>query len=381
MFQKFTRWLRGPEESLLLSDSARDETSLIFADAGHSIRIGVIVLLIGLVGFALWAIYAPIDEGVPAPGMVVLDSKRKTVQHLTGGAVAEVLVQEGQSVVEGQALIRMRDAEIRANVESALSSYYSLAAVQARLLSEQRGLSQVVFGDDLARDRHPLALQHQSAQVKLFQSRQASLQGDIAILGNSVEAAEGMAQSAESQQRLIAEQLAGIRDLVKEGFASRNQQLDLERQIVELGGTARRARTQVVEMRLRSAQRTNEFRREVESQLADVTRDVAIAQERLKVAREELDRTIVKSPSDGQVVGLVTQMPGAILSPGQRLMDIVPKDESLVLEIHVAPHLIDNVHPGLMADINFQGFANKPQLTVSGQVTIQPHHPREHCPG
>jgi protease secretion system membrane fusion protein len=369
MLKRIKNWLRGPEEALLLANVARDDTSVILADAGQTIRIGLIILFVGLGGFILWAITAPINEGVPAPGMVVLDSKRKTVQHLTGGVVADVLVQEGESVVEGQILIRMRDAEARAIHDSALHSYYSLAAAQARLAAEQRGLGNIVFGVGLANDQHPLAQQHRNAQLQLFQSRRASLHGDLAILGNSVEAADGVAQSAENQQRLINEQLMGIRDLVNEGYAPRNQQLELERQSVDLGGSARRARTQSTEMRLRTIQRTNEFRREVETLLADVARDAAMAKERLQAAREELDRTILKSPSDGQVVGLVTQMSGAVLSPGQRLMDIVPNDEALVLEIHVAPHLIDSVHPGLIADINFNVFANRPQLTVSGRVT------------
>ncbi len=370
MFDKALRRLRGPESELLLADSSKNDQSALETDAERPNRTGLIILAIAFGSFVLWASTAPIDEGVPAPGQVALSSKGKTVQHLTGGIVAEVLVREGESVDAGQVLLKMRDAQARAAYDSALHAHYSLTAARARLVAEQNGARSITFGSDLANDQHPLARQHRLAQIELFQARHTAQEGDLSVLRESTAAAEISAQGAESQLRLLSEQLVGISDLVKEGYAPRNQKLELERQAMELSSQARRARSQAAELRLRAIQFTNQFRRDVEAQLADVTRDQALAQQRLQAAAEDLERTVVKAPTQGQVIGLLTQMVGAVVTPGQRLMDIVPKDESLVLEVHIPPALIDHVRVGLLADLSFDAFASKRQLKIiEGQVT------------
>jgi protease secretion system membrane fusion protein len=124
----------------------------------------------------------------------------------------------------------------------------------------------------------------------------------------------------------------------------------------------------VAELRQRGVVRQQEYRRESEAQLAEVTREVQTDQSRYAAITEELARTEIRSPAAGQVVGIAYQTVGGVIPPGQRLMDVVPEKESLLLEARIPPHLIDAVRPNLPADVRFSAFAHSPQLVVHGRV-------------
>jgi protease secretion system membrane fusion protein len=162
---------------------------------------------------------------------------------------------------------------------------------------------------------------------------------------------------------------------VQEGYAPRNKQIDLERTASEIiGATADlqgnivRTRQTIAEFKLRRVQRQQEFRKEVDSQLADVQRGVQADEEKFKAAREDLERIEIRSPAAGQVVGLAVQAVGSIIQPYQKLMDIVPAHESLMLETQIAPQMIDRVKAGLKVDVRFSSFANSPQLVIEGRI-------------
>jgi protease secretion system membrane fusion protein len=186
---------------------------------------------------------------------------------------------------------------------------------------------------------------------------------------------EGMIESRRAQLRVVQEQLANIRGLVQEGYAPRNQQLDLERlqaeiaaNLTELTGNRLRTIQAVAELRQRTVARRQDYRKETDSQLADVTREVQSDEGKLKALREELARTEIRSPSAGQVVGLAYQTVGGVIPPGQRVLDVVPEKEPLLLEARIQPHLINAVTPGLLTDVRFSAFAHSPQLVAEGKV-------------
>lgn len=348
--------------------SHNDQVASLASDARRPIRTGLLILALGFGGFALWASTAPLDEGVPSPGQVVLESKRKTVQHLTGGVISEVLVREGQNVEAGEVLIRLNNVTALANLQSARQQFYSLTAAVARLRAEQSGASEIKFPETLLHDQDPLAREHIEAQRRLFQARRSALAADLAVLEEAARGYEAQIKGYEEQIGYMKQELAGLRELASEGYAPRNQQLQMERQYADLQTALLRARQGLAEVRMRANQRKQDYRREVDSQLSELMREAGIAEQRLRTAEAELQRSEIKAPTHGQVVGLVTQTPGAVISPGQRLMDIVPPDEELVLEVHIAPHLIDRVHTGLPADIMFHAFPNQPQMVIPGKV-------------
>ncbi len=371
----------GPEDG---NDAAADDDALAQADAGRAGRIGMWALAIGFGGFLLWAGLAPLDEGVAAPGQVAIDTKRKAVQHLTGGIVKDVLVREGQSVKEGAVLIKLDEAVARANYEATRQRYLSQRAMQARLLAEQSGSSTINWHADLVSNaQDPQIRAHMTTQEQLLSARRAGLAADVQSLNENiqgqealVQAYQGMLESRKSQLALLNEELKNTRGLVAEGYAPRNRQFELERAVaesttaqVELQGNTMRARRAIGELRARIISRQQENRKEVEAQLADISREVLSEAEKFKAFQNDLERIDIKAPATGQVVGLAVQTPGGVIQAGQKLMDIVPNDEPLVLEAHVQPHFIDRVHSGLPVDIRFSAFSHSPSLVVDGKVT------------
>ncbi len=362
-----------------------DEHSVLrlSADSGKAARIGLWALAIGFGGFLLWAGLAPLDEGVPAPGMVSIDTKRKPVQHLTGGIVKEVLVREGVEVKAGQILLRLDDAVARSNYESVRQRYLGLRAMQGRLEAENRGYSSIVFNAELmAAGKDVLIAQQIQTQRQLFDARRAGLEADILGLEEGVKgqeslikAYEGMSVNRRSQLALLTEELNNTRGLVKEGYVPRNRQLELERMVAdsntalaELQGNTMRVGHSIAELRQRIVARQKEYRKEVESQLADVSREVQGDEVKFRAVTEDLGRTEIKAPVSGQVMALAVQTPGSVIAPGQKILDVVPENEALVVEVHVAPHLIDRVKDGLEVDVRFSSFAHSPQLVVAGKV-------------
>lgn len=355
----------------------------MLTDTRHPMRLGLWVLGLGLGGFLLWLALAPLDEGVPTSGMVTIDTKRKAVQHLQGGIVRQVLVKEGQKVGVGDILFRLDDSYVRANFESVRQHYLTVRATEGRLLAEQQGAGKIEFHEDLLKaGNDPLVQQHVALQKQLFASRKAALQTEIATIEESIKGNEAQLEGSvnmlgqrQNQLALIEEQIKGVRDLVNEGYAPRNRQLELERtasevsgNIAELQANILRLRRSTSELRLHALQRKQDQRKEIDSQLADVLREVQADAEKFKAVSEELAQTTIRSPADGQVVGLTVQTVGAVIQAGQKLMDVVPADETLLVETRVPPHMIDRVRPGLDADVRFSAFAHSPQLVVSGRI-------------
>ncbi len=338
------------------------------SDTGKVIRGGMLLLALGFGGFMAWAIWAPLDEGVPAPGTVMVESNRKQVQHPSGGVVKEILVKEAQAVRAGDVLLRMEDTQARSAFEATLQTQFYLQAMEARLLAEQAGRREVRFDDDLLRETHPKAAEHMEAQRRLFAARRNALAGQVAVVEESAAAAEAQAAGLDEQIRFLRPQLDGMRDLAAEGYAPRNRQLELERQLAELQSGAVRARRSAAEAKLRMVQLRQDFLREVETQFADVKRERATTAERLRAQREDFERTLLRAPADGIVTGLAVHTVGGVIGTGQKLMEIVPAGEALILEAQVAPHMIDRVHPGLAADITLSAFASAPDLVIEGRV-------------
>jgi protease secretion system membrane fusion protein len=375
--------LKGFVQDAQVIDINSDDDPRASSDTRAVGRKGMIVLALGFGGFLLWAGFAPLDEGVPTHGMVTLDTKRKTVQHLSGGIVKEVMVKEGQHVTEGEPMLRLDKAVAQANYEAVRQRYLGFRAMQSRLFAEQAGQDVIDFHPDVkVAMSDPLIKQQVNTQQQLIQARRAALAADLQGLEESMQGLKEMWGSSQniliqrrSQLALLTEELSNTRGMVKEGYAPRNRQLELERMVAEsnasiadLTGNSLRITRQVAELTQRSTARRQEYRKEIESQLADVTREVQSDAEKFVAVSADLNRMEIKSPANGQVVGLTVQTVGAVLQPGQKLLDIVPDNRTLLLEANIPPYLIDKVKTGLPADIRFNTFPNSPQLVVEGKV-------------
>ena len=381
--KNFKKSLTSSVQDAQVVRTSEDATSNASSDTSAVARTGLWVLGLGFGGFLLWAAFAPLDEGVPTQGMVTIDTKRKTVQHLSGGIVKEVLVHEGQQVKEGEPLLRLDAAVARANYESVRQRYLGYRAMQSRLFAEQAGNAAIDFHPDVkAAMSDPLIKQQIVTQQQLIQARRAALAADLQGIEENIQGLKeqlGSYQNILVQRRnqlsLLNEELNNVRGMVKEGYAPRNRQLELERMVAEsnaaiadLVGNSLRVNRQVAELGQRSMARKQEYRKEIESQLADITRETQSDAEKFVAVTADLDRMEIKSPANGQVVGLAVQTVGAVLQPGQKLLDVVPDNQTLLLEAQIPPHLIDKVQTGLPADIRFSSFAHSPQLVLEGKI-------------
>jgi protease secretion system membrane fusion protein len=267
-----------------------------------------------------------------------------------------VLVKEGQWVKEGEVLVELDESVSKANYQAVRQNYMGQRATESRLLAELHGLPDIAFHADLVKaSSDPLVQQHMQTQRELFKSRRAS--NVASTLGIST-----MLENRQAQAVLQSQQLNAIKDLAAEGYAPRNQVLQMEQAQAEL-------RAVVADLNASQSRVRQEYLKEVSTQLADVRREVQSGQEKLIAVTEDLARTQLRSPVEGQVVGLTLGSTGGVVTPGQRLMDIVPKGESLMVDAKVPPHVIDKVYAGEAVEVRFSTFANSPQLVLDGRLT------------
>ena len=357
-------------------------------ETGRAVRVALWTLVMGFGGFLLWAALAPLDEGVPSPATVSIDTKRKAVQHLSGGIIKTVLVREGDQVKEGQVLMRLDDAVARASFEAVRQRYLGLRVMEGRLAAENSDRVSIDFHPDVkAASADPLIQLQIQTQQQLFNSRRSALQAELMAIEESIQgqqaqqqAFKAMQENKKMQQALLNEELHNTRGLVAEGYMPRNRQLELQRMVAELesalaelSGNVHRGERSVAELRQRFTLKRFEYKKEVETQLAEVRRDGLSDADKLQSVTNDLARMDVRAPAAGQVVGLVFQTVGGVVPPAQKIMDIVPADEVLLLEAKVPPNLIDRVHAGQAVDVRFSAFAHSPQLVITGKVVSVSH--------
>ena len=295
---------QSPEIVSTLGEEQLDSELERLADTGRLRRIAFWVLGVGFGGFLVWSALVPLAEGVPTMGTVVIDTKRKPVQHPDGGVIAEVLVREGDMVTKDQLLIRLGSISARAAHETVVSE---LASLRENLASQRTAIDG-----------------YREVRIRRKQ-----------------------------QMALLQTEYEGLKGLVEEGYAPANQKRDLERRISELSSN-------LVELDT-AEERAGRSVNEINFRLT-------AALQRLKVTERDLEFREIKAPAEGQVIGLQFQTPGSVIQPAQKLMDIVPAQEELVLETKVEPQLIDRVAPNDPVDIRFSSFSHSPQLVLPGQV-------------
>lgn len=357
-----------------------DEPPVVNTNTRRHALLGWGLVLLGVCGFFLWASLAPLDQGVPLSGNVAVASSRKAVQHQTGGTVDEILVADGDAVSAGQVLLKMNSVVAKSNAEIARVQWYTAQATEARLLAERDGAREIIFTPAVEQEKGDLRMASNMAlQQQLFRTRQTSLQNELAAVDENMAGLtlqlKGLEESMASkrqQQQFLTEQLEGMRDLARDGYVARNRLLELERTAAQVnGGIAEdlgnigRLRRQISELALRKSQRRQDYQKEVRTELSGVQQDSATLQNRVQALDFDLANVLVRAPVDGIVVGLNVFTQGAVVPSGFTLMELVPRDDALIVEGMLPVNLVDKVHQGLKAELIFSAF----------NVTTTPHIP------
>ena len=370
-----------------VTDVAYRETAAqeVKTDARVHTRLGWMIVIAGVGSFFLWASLAPLDKGVPVSGTVTVATNKKAIQHPTGGLVEQILVREGEAVKAGQPLVRMNDIQARAQAEVSRVQYFTARASEARLTAERDGSASVAFPPELENAKDdPRVAANISLQNQLFSSRRAAIRSDLAAIEENIAGlklqSQGLQESLDSKKRQLAflqEQLDGMRDLARDGYVARNRLLELERTYAQINGAISedignigRAQRQIAELALRRTQRQQEYQKEVRTQLSDAQKEAEALENRLVSLDFDLANAIVKAPVDGTVVSMNVFTHGGVISPGFRMMDIVPSADHLVVEGMVPVNLIDKVHKDLEVELIFSAFNQDTTPHVPGIVTM-----------
>lgn len=375
MFNSLKKKLSAPEPS---TETAVD------TNARSSLRWGLLVLLVGFGGFMLWATFAPLDAGVGAEAHVQVFGNRKAVQHLEGGTIDEILVQEGDKVEEGQVVVRLNKTRAVAEQGVISTQYILTKAIEARLEAERDQLDVIEYDPEFIENfsTDPRFIGAKQGQERLFETRRTALEGEINILKENLRGAEqqllglnDVQASRREQIKLIHQELEGVRDLANSGYLPRNRMLELERNAAQLQASlsneiveAGRVRNQIAELKLRILQREQEFQKEVQSQLSDIQKEASALRERLEALNYTVRETDIRAPISGFVQDVKVHTIGGVIRAGDQLMEIVPEDERYIVQARVPVQNIDSVHPGLDVEITFPAFSHAQTPNIPGKV-------------
>lgn len=369
-------YLSGPEES-------RDP-ELDFMSPRRVVGTGRLIILVFLFGFLAWAVLAPLRSAIMAPGTVMVESRVKTVQHLEGGIVRDILVNEGQSVKAGQVLIRMDGTQAQANLQSLVDQGDALEAQEARLETQRDGKDRITFPAGLMkRAADPKVAQAMQGEVNTFNSQRDALQKQIDILNQrsseNVRIVAGLKDeqvAADQQIALINREIEGVQTLYAKGLATLPRLLALQRQAADLSGQRSQFVEKIAQTRLTSGENDLQIMNLKNQQLSDTVKELRDVQtkrydvvDRTQAARDVLTRLDVRAPVAGKVVDLAVHTKGAVVAAGSPLMKIVPQKETLEVDAHIRPEDADKVRSGMRARVYLSAYQSRRLPIILGNVT------------
>jgi HlyD family secretion protein len=352
----------------------------------REIRFGIAVAALFFVFFLGWASFAPLDSAAYAPGKLTVSGQRQVVQHRDGGVIGAIFVKEGQKVTEGQPLLDLAAAEVLAQERALGSQLIDLKAQQARLQAEQLNLSTILWPSEFSNlrgDDQKIAAAAMRLQTAQFRARSEVLLAQAGVLRQQMvqelDGAEGYRKQADAsaeQERLISEELESLQDVAAKGFVSKSRLRALERAKADLAGrggqysaSVAQSKAAANENRLRQIEAEKSFRERSASELRDVAFALSELLPKYQAAREQLERTRIRAPASGTVVGLNVFTVGGVIAPGQRLMEIVPQKANLIIEARVAPEDADDLEVNQKAQVRFTGLHERSLPILSGKLT------------
>lgn len=345
-------------------------------------RIGTTIVLVTFGLFGIWAAFAPLGNAVYGTGLVTVQTYRKTVQHLEGGIVKELLARDGDTVKEGDPLIVLDDAQLSAQYESTRNQLISTKAREARLRAERDDLPAIpplqVSGTDSQRAQEAI-----EGEAQVFNARKASRLGEIAVqrerigqLKQQVLGLKDMIRTKVNLEKSYSGEIVELKDLLRQGFVDKQRLLEQERkldmlksEVADHESTITKTLLQINETELQIIQLTKNFSSEVVKELSDVQAKVFDLQETATALQDRLSRVVIRAPEDGMVLDMKVHTVGGVVSAGTPLLDIVPESSELVVEAHVSTNDIDRVAVGRLTDVRFSAFNSATTPVIPAIVT------------
>ena len=364
------RWLNGPaEQEPFQTTRVRRWSALVL--------FGFLAVL------TLWAAFVPLSSAVIANGVIAVESKRKKVQHLEGGIVERVDVRDGDTVRQGQVLAVLNQIETSAALGVLLSEQDAAIALEARLQAEIANASEVTFPNDLvARKETSSAKAAMDGQTSVFEQRRQSLAAQIDVLKNRksqyLEVVSGLhAQltAVEGQTALIGQETEATETLFAKGLSTLPKVLALKRaakslvgQRGELTATIAQNKLKASEIDMQILELKSERLDKITTEMRDTQRRRFELGDRVTAAKAAANRMTITAPAAGVIVASTIHSPGQVVRGGETVMEIVPQNDRLVVEVQLKPDDADNVRPGIDANVRLIHFKNGLQPVMQGKV-------------
>jgi HlyD family secretion protein len=357
-------------------------------DAWKAIRrlnlIGVATIVVLVGGIGGWAATAQLSGAVIAPGLVVVESNVKKVQHGTGGIVGQIFVKEGSVVTAGQVVVRLDDTMPKANLGIIRSQLDEFGARRGRLVAEREGADEIVFAEELTnRMAEPAVAAAVTGEQKLFESRRkartgqrAQLRERIAQIDEEIRGLSAQRKAKENEIDLIGQELVGVAELYAKNLVSimrfmalQRDKAKLEGEHGQLGAEIARARGRIGEIELQVIQLDQDFSTEVLKELREIEGRTSELKERMVAAADQLRRIDIVAPQDGVVHQLGVHTVGGVIASGDTIMLIVPRQDQLIVEARVAPADIDQIVLGARVQVRIMAGNQRTTPAVDGEVT------------
>jgi HlyD family secretion protein len=343
------------------------------------------MLVFGFIGIlGVWSAFAPLESAAIAPGQVEAESSRKIIQHLEGGIIKEILVKDGDIVKSGQVLVRLDQTRAYAERQSWSEQYWDTRLREARLLAERDNLERITIPADIeaAKASNPSIATIVAGQQKIFDTRLQVFRSQAAIIRQRISQVEEeivglQAEEAAAVKRdsIIREERAAVSTLVDKGLERRPRLLSLDREMVEVEGRRGEVAAQISRARqvISEAQATlikldSDRQNEIAQSLREAQSQTAILFEKIRTVDDQLSRTDVKAPEDGVVTDLRIHTTGGVIGAGSPLMDLVPRDDRLIITAQLRPEDIDVVRLGLSAEIHLLPYNQRRVPPIAGTV-------------
>jgi len=360
---------------------------------------GYVTIALAFGVFGTWAGTAPLASGAVASGTVAVFSNRKVIQHLEGGIVSEILVQEGDIVEVGDVLVRLDRKQAQGNYVVLSARLAFLKATEARLEAESVDAEEIDFPPEIFQMEQS-AIGDEPAfiilQKTLFADRKATKAGQVSILRVRIEQLGEELVGLESQRTALSNQRDSISQEIERlskgqegGFISTNHIAQLSRTQMELEGNLgqvianiAKVKQNIAETELQILQISQEFGERASTELREIRDQVSEVSERVKQAQDILDRTIIRAPVRGMVQNIQIHTTSGVVRSAEQIMDIIPLDDDLIVNARIRPVDIDSVDLNGLAEVRFPAFSSRTTPVIFGSVRmlsqdiIQPSDPR-----
>ena len=332
-------------------------------------RLGVALIVVFVLGGGAWAALAPLDSAALAPGTVQVTGKRKAVQHLEGGIVSEIYVTSGEAVISGQPLVRLDAATDRADLQIVEGRIFNTQAAVDRLKAERDGEEEILFSEYLrdAATSDERAAAAMKREASLFDARIADLAGEESVLRAKGRGLRAVVKAKRDITESLRQEISDLEVLLADGYVDKTRLRQLTRNQSDYLGEIADLEVSLQELDLSILQLKNRFKTDVVDELLtsyETLYDLKLSHD---AVADRVNRATIRAPVDGEIIDLALNSVGAVVAPGETLMELVPDASGRFVEARVSPMDIDRVQVGQPAEVRFSVF--KDAYLVSGTLT------------